>query len=106
MAVLTLCIRYTIDPNKLPAFKTYVEAELGPISRSGGKTLGYFLPTDFAGPTNEALGLIEFSSLAAYEEYRRALGEDADHKKNVARLEASGAVVAMNRSFIARVAAA
>ncbi len=23
----TLCIRYTIDPNKLKEFKTYVEAE-------------------------------------------------------------------------------
>jgi hypothetical protein len=60
----TLCIRYTINPNKLKGFKSYVEAEQGAIRRSGGKTLGYFLPTDFAGPTNEALGLIDFSTLA------------------------------------------
>src|SRR5262250_1747274 len=103
MAVLTLCIRYTLDPNKLSDFRTYVETELGPIRRSGGKILGYFLPTDFAGASSEALGLIEFSDLAAYEQYRRALAEDIDHKTNVAKLERSGAIVSMNRSIITRV---
>ena len=67
--MLTLCIRYTIDPNKLAAFRHYVEAEQEPIRRSGGRTLGYFLPTDFAGPTNEALGLIDFVTLDDYLAY-------------------------------------
>jgi hypothetical protein len=31
------------------------------------------------------------------------LADDPDHKKNVARLEQSGAAVAMNRSIIRRV---
>jgi len=53
--MITLSIRYTIDPNKLSDFKTYIDAELEPIRRSGGKVVGYFLPTDFSGPTNEAL---------------------------------------------------
>jgi hypothetical protein len=102
-AMLTLCIRYTIDPNKLAAFRHYVEAEQDPIRRSGGKTLGYFLPTDFAGPTNEALGLIEFPTLDDYATYRRALADDPDHKRNVAELERSGVIVAMNRSLIERI---
>ena len=101
--MITLCIRYTFNPDKLIDFKTYVEAEQGPIARSGGKTLGYFLPTDFAGPTNEGMGLIELPNLAAYETYRAALANDPEHKKNVARLEASGATVAMTRSIIARI---
>jgi hypothetical protein len=101
--MMTLCIRYTLNPNKLADFKTYVNAELGPIRRSGGNTVGYFLPTDFAGPSNEALGLIDFQTLAEYEQYRGALAKDPDHKENVARLEQSGAVVARNRSFIERV---
>ena len=101
--MITLSIRYTINPNKLADFKSYVEAELEPIRRSGGKTLGYFLPTDFSGPTNEALGLIELPTLTAYEQYRSVLADDADHKKNVARLEQSGAVLAMNRTIIQRV---
>jgi hypothetical protein len=98
----TLCIRYTIDPNKLKQFKTYVEAEQEPIRRSGGKRIEYFLPTDFAGPTNEAIGLIDFANLADYEQYRNALASDADHKKNVAALEQSAAIIAMNRSIIQR----
>ena len=68
--MITLFLRYTLNPNKMSDFKTYVDAEMEPIRRSGGQIVGYFLPTDFAGPTNEACGLIDFESLAAYEKYR------------------------------------
>jgi hypothetical protein len=68
--------------------------------RYGGKILGYFFPTDFAGPTNEACGLIDFLSLASYEQHRHALAEDLDHEKNAAELERSGVIVVMNRSII------
>ena len=101
--MITLSIRYTINPNKLSDFKEYVEAEQNPIHRSGGQIIGYFLPTDFAGPTNEALGLIDLPTLAAYEQYRKALADDPDHRKNATRLEQSGAVLAMNRSIIHRI---
>ncbi len=101
--MLTLCIRYTLNPNRLADFRTYVETELQAIRRSGGKSIGYYLPTDFAGPTNEAIGLIDFMSLTDYERYRLDLAQDADHKRNVARLEESGVVLAMNRSIIERV---
>ena len=101
--MITLCIRYTFNPDHLADFRAYVEAEQGVIERSGGKILGYFLPTDFAGPNNEATGLIDLPSLAAYEKYRQVLADDPDHKKNVARLEQSGAAVAMDRSIIRRV---
>jgi hypothetical protein len=99
----TLCIRYTLDPNKIAHFKAYVDAELVAIRRSGGKVVGYFLPTDFAGPTNLAYGLIDFSSLASYERYRHELAEAADHKTNVAELERSGVVTATYRSIMRRV---
>jgi hypothetical protein len=36
----TLCIRYTINPNKFANFKTYVKAEQDPIRRSGGIITG------------------------------------------------------------------
>jgi len=98
--MLTLFIRYSINPNKMAEFRAYVSAEQEPIRRSGGDTLGYFLPTDFAGPTNEAFGLIRFSTLAAYEKYRTLLAEDPVHQKNVARLEQSNSVLAMHRSFL------
>ena len=76
---MTLSIRYTIDPNKLSDFKAYVEAEQEPIQRSGGSAVEYFLPTDFAGPTNEALGLIDFAPLADYERYRNTLANGPDN---------------------------
>ena len=101
--MITLAIRYSIDPNKLADVREYVVAELGAIRKSGGKIVGYFLPTEFAGPTNEALGLIEFANLADYEKYRKTLAENPDHKKAASRLKESGAVLAMSRSLIARV---
>lgn len=101
--MLTLAIRYTLKPNKLADFRAYVEAEQEPIRRSGGQIVGYFLPTDFSGPTNEALGLIDLPNLTAYEQYRSKLANDPDHKEYVARLEQSGVIVAMNRSIIQRV---
>jgi hypothetical protein len=100
--MITLAIRYTINPNKLADFKEYVAAELEPIRQGGGRVLGYFFPTDFAGPTDEALGLIDISNLAEYEKYRKTLAEDPIHKKNAARLEQSGVVLATNRSLILR----
>ncbi len=99
----TLSIRYTLDPNRLQHFRTYVEDELPVIVRSGGKLVGYFLPTDFAGPTNIAYGLIDFLTLASYEQYRKALAADSDHTRNADVLERSGAVLAINRSIIERV---
>src|SRR5258707_13167858 len=69
-AMITLCIRYTLDPHKLADFEAYARA-LGPqIERCGGKAAGYYLPTTLAGPTYTALGLIDFANLAASEEYR------------------------------------
>jgi NIPSNAP len=101
--VLTLCIHYILDPNRLAHFRTYVNEELAVIRRSGGKIAGYFLPTEFAGPTNEAYGLISFATLASYEQYRRVLAEDPMHRKNAAALERSGVIVAMKRSIIEQV---
>ena len=100
--MITLAIRYTINPNKLADFKEYVAAEFEPIGQSGGEVVGYFFPTDFAGPNNEALGLIDIPNLAEYEKYRKTLADDPGHKKHAARLEQSGVVLATNRSFIQR----
>jgi NIPSNAP len=101
--MLTLSIRYKFEPDKLADVTRYFEDEQSVIERCGGKIVGYFLPTDFAGATDEAIGLIDLPSLAAYEEYRKTLADDPEHKKNIARLEQSVARVAMTRSFIRRV---
>jgi hypothetical protein len=100
--MFTLCIRYTIDPNKLPHFRHYVEHELEAIRNAGGNIVGYWTPTDFAGPTNIAYGLIDFLTLGDYEQYREALANDPLHQRNADELTRSGAIVNMERSIIER----
>jgi hypothetical protein len=99
----TLYLRYIIDPNKLSDFAEYASAEQIPIRESGGTILGYFLPTDFAGATNEGFGLIDFPSLADYAVYRTKLADHPLHKQNVAKLESTGALLCTQRSLIRRV---
>lgn len=101
--MITLYLRYTINPNKLTDFAKYAAEEQIPIAESGGKIVGYFLPTDFAGATSEAVGLIDFPSLAEYEVYRSRLAAHPLHVKNAARLEGTGAVLSIQRSLIQRV---
>jgi hypothetical protein len=103
--MITLCIRYKFNPDKIKGIATYFEDEQRVIERSGGKVVGYFMPTDFAGPNDEAIGLIDIPSIAVYDDYRRRLADDPEHKVNVATLTESGATVAMLRSFIRRVPA-
>ena len=98
----TLILRYTLDPNRIAAFRTYVEDETPVIRDCGGRVVGYFLPTDFAGPTNVGYGLIEFQTLAEYEHYRAVLAADPTHQRNAAALAESGAVLVIERSFIRR----
>ena len=71
--MITLCIRYTLDISKLADFEDYARRFPEPIERCGGKLVGYYLPTKIAGPTNFALALIDFPTLAAYEIYRGQL---------------------------------
>jgi hypothetical protein len=98
--MITLCIRYTIDANKLKDFADYARRWPEPMLRCGGKLVGYFLPTKLAGPTNFALALIDFPDLATYESYREALKTDSDAVANVAAMEASNCVLVEDRSFL------
>jgi len=77
---ITCFIRYEIDPFKKELFTTYAENWAGIIPRCGGHLLGYFLPHE--GSNYEAWGLISFSSLAAYEAYRKRLKDDEAGKAN------------------------
>lgn len=101
--MITLYLRYTIDPNKIVAFEKYVAEEQQAISESGGEIAGYYLPTDFSGATNEGFGLIDFPSLTEYEAYRSRLANHPLHKENVAALERSGALLSIYRALIQRV---
>jgi hypothetical protein len=101
--MLTLCIRYTLDAAKVADFEAYARGVAGPIERCGGKVVGYFAPTKFAGPTNIGLSLIDFPSLAAYERYREALAADPEHTDVARRAAQSGVILVEDRSFMQRV---
>jgi NIPSNAP len=101
--MIILCIRYTIDQNKVKDFEEYARRWPEPIKRAGGDLIGYYLPTKIAGQTNFALALIGFSNLAAYEKYRETLTKDPEAKENVARIEATGCILNEDRAFVRRV---
>ena len=48
LTLITLFLRYTINPNKLSDIAKYAADEQIPICESGGKILGYFMPTAHA----------------------------------------------------------
>jgi hypothetical protein len=101
--MMTLCIRYQIDHNKYRDFETYARALAQPIRECGGDLIGYFLPTRFAGRTTEALALIRFPDLAAYEKYRDALTKDPGATECLVLVERSGCIVSEDRSFLQQV---
>jgi hypothetical protein len=101
--MLTLCIRYQIDHHKLRDFETYARDLAQPIRRCGGELTGYFLPTRFAGKTTEALALIGFRDLGAYELYRAAFTRDEGASECLARVDASRCIVSEDRSFLQQV---
>ena len=96
---MTLCIRYTLDANKLADFEAYAQSLPRPVERCGGKFVGYYLPTKVAGPTNTALGLIDFPDLAAYEQYREKLLSDPEAVEILRRAEAVGCILNEDGSF-------
>ncbi len=98
--MLTLCIRYKLDTHKISDFEEYAKNWPTPIERCGGELVGYFLPTKFAGATDMALALINFPSLAAYEQYRERLNSDPGAKENVTRADRSGCILVEDRSIL------
>src|SRR5262249_44453872 len=98
----TLCIRYTLDAAKIADFEAYARGVAGPIERCGGKVVGYFAPTKFAGPTNVGLSLIEFPTLAAYERSREARAAASEHAAPARAAGQSGVILVEDRSFVQR----
>ena len=73
-------IRYQIDPFQRDAFELYAERWGRIIPRCGGHLIGYFVPHE--GTNDEAWGLVQFDSLAAYEAYRRRIKADTEGREN------------------------
>src|ERR1700749_1587147 len=98
-----LFLKYTINPDKLEAWKAYAEAEFGPIAESGGKITGYYAPTEFAGATSEAFAPIDVGTMAEYESYRAKLAAHPKHQENPDKVSREGALLSIYRAIIQRV---
>jgi hypothetical protein len=94
---ITCFIRYEINPFERDAFKEYAENWGRIIPRCGGRLVGYFLP--YEGANNVAWGLIAFSSLAAYEEYRVRLKADVQGRENFAFAQVNRFILREERAF-------
>jgi hypothetical protein len=103
--MMTLCIRYTLDANKLADLEAYAQSLPKPVERRRGRLIAYYLPTKIAGPTNNAIGLIDFPDLATYERYREKLASDSEGLEALRRAEATGCILNEDRFFIRRVGA-
>ncbi|MDY0910176.1 NIPSNAP family protein [Microbacterium sp. CFBP9034] len=74
--MITIHLRYEIDPDKLAEFTEYGRRWIRLVNRLGGTHHGYFMPSE--GDSDEAFALFTFGSLAEYEAYRTASRSDAE----------------------------
>ena len=95
------CIRYEIDPYKKDKFEEYARNWLTLIPACGGMLFGYFLPHE--GTNYEALALIGFDSLAAYENYRACLRNDPKSRANFEFAERERFILREERTFLRQV---
>lgn len=74
--MITVHLRYEIDPERLDEFREYGQRWIRLVTRFGGDHHGYFLPSE--GDSDEAFALFSFPSLAAYEQYRLDAADDPE----------------------------
>ncbi|HEY1720719.1 MAG TPA: NIPSNAP family protein [Magnetospirillaceae bacterium] len=98
--MITLCIRYTLDFQKIDAFTTYAKGIKSGIERCGGTYVGYYLPTKIAGLANLAIGLIAFPDLATYQHYREKLAVDPEASGHLRDAMAAGCIINEERAFM------
>jgi hypothetical protein len=96
--MVTVFIRYTLDPTKLDFFEKYAAAWLEIIPKCGGNLIGYFVPHE--GTNYEAFGLIRFDSLASYEAYRTRLKADEAARNNFEFARSNRFILREDRTFL------
>jgi NIPSNAP len=99
--MITCVIQYTLDPHAIEDFEKYATTWPPIIARCGGELTGYYLPKE--GANDWAVALIDFESLAAYEQYRARLAADPEAQANVAFVRETRAILAERRSFLRKV---
>ena len=95
--MITCYLRYVLEPSKLREFEIYGKMWIHLVERFGGKHHGYFMPGE--GPSNIALALFSFPSLAAYEAYRSRAATDPECQTAMRYYEETKCFLSYERSF-------
>ena len=74
--MISCTVRYELDPDKLSEFEIYARFWMYKVPLMGGTHHGYHLPHE--GPNDIAYCHFSFPSLAAYEDYRAKMWDDAE----------------------------
>jgi hypothetical protein len=111
--MITCFLRYTIDRDKLADFEHYARVWMHLIKKHGGTHHGYFVPGEgppsaaFSfpgigepGPDNIAIALFSFSSLEAYETYRREVANDPECLAITSHYERTNSFTKYERTFM------
>ena len=95
--MITCSLTYVIDPEKVSEFETYGRMWIHLVEKLGGTHHGYWLPHE--GANDIAYAHFSFPSLAAYEDYRRRMAEDADCQKAFEFAQKTQCIKRYDRSF-------
>jgi NIPSNAP protein len=111
--VITCFLRYTINPDKLVEFEHYARVWMRLIEKYGGTHHGYFVPgidppsaafsfpaIGEAGPENIAVALFSFSSVEAYETYRREVANDPECLAVTSHYQQTNCFLKYERTFM------
>lgn len=99
--MITVHLRYEIDPDKLDVFTEYGRAWIRLVTKLGGTHHGYFMPAE--GDSDEAFALFTFPSLAEYEVYRNASKTDSECQEALELARTTRCIRRYERRFLAPV---
>ena len=99
--MITVHLRYEIDPDKLDDFTEYGRAWIRLVNKLGGTHHGSFMPSE--GDSDEAFALFTFPSLAEYEVYRNASKTDPECQEAFELARRTGCIRRYERRFLSPV---
>ncbi|MEW1776927.1 NIPSNAP family protein [Streptomyces sp. NPDC086777] len=96
--MISVHIRYEIDPEHTADFEEYGRRWIALINRFGGTHHGYFLPSE--GDSDVAYAVFSFPSLAQYEQYRMDSTTDPECQEAFELARRTGCIRRYERRFL------
>ena len=96
--MITCFLTYQIDPDKVDEFEQYGKAWIDLVNKMGGNHHGYLLPGE--GANNVAYASFSFSSLSAYEAYRKKLAVSKECQEVLKKARENKCIVSYERTFM------